>query len=443
MFHFPDLHLVTQKNIDWGKSLPGEAPMKLPTPSAIDNDVVVMAKTEFHNNETPFGLHTIDRRRHLYVLGKSGSGKSTLLANLIIQDLKNGHGIAVLDPHGDLYDTILDYIPPDRINDVVIFDPSIQETAAQLNLFSGATDVQKELLASGMVGVFRKIYSYSWGPRLEYILRNCILTLLTQEATLQDINRMLVDGDYRHRVVAQLQDPILVSFWQNEFEAMTEKLKQEAIAPILNKVGQFVSSPLIRNVLNVKQSTFNVETIMNEGKIFLANLSQGKLGEDNAALLGALLVTTFQIAAMSRAHKPESERKDFYLFIDEFQNFATTGFLKILSEARKYRLNLILANQYMDQMEPEVKDALFGNVGTLLSFVLGAKDADWLKREFGGLYTENDLVSLGKYQAIVKLIVDGETTPAFPAETLALFANKNGNRKKVLEQSAMRFGRKR
>ena len=446
LFHLPNRSLATIRNLAWGKRLPGEPPANLPTyaatPLAKRQMLNVMAQVEFKNKPHIFGLRREDRRRHLYVVGKTGVGKSTLLANMIINDLKHDEGLAVIDPHGDLVETVLDYIPRRRINDTIVLDPSDPEAVVQLNLFDGGSVVHRELIASGLVAMFHKLYGHSWGPRLEHILRNALLTLLSRQARLEDITRLLTSDSYRQRVLDQLTDPVLHAFWTQEFEPMHERQRTEAIAPILNKVGQFVSSPLVRRVANARTSSIDIEQIMDRGQILLVNVSQGKLGEDNAALLGAMLITRLQLAAMNRAYLPEAERRDFFLYIDEFQNFATTSFIKILSEARKYRLNLTLANQYIAQVPEEVRAAIFGNAGNLLSFTVGAEDAGLLSREFSKLYTPGDLTELTRHQAIAKLMIDGEVARPFPAQTLPLANSHNQNREKVLRVSRERYARK-
>ena len=446
LFHLPNRSLSAIRNLAWGKRLPGEPPANLPTYAATDlagrKTLNVMAQLEFKNKPHTFGLRREDRRRHLYVVGKTGVGKSTLLANMIINDLKHDEGLAVIDPHGDLVETVLDYIPRRRINDTVVLDPSDPEAVVQLNLLDGGSVVHRELIASGLVAMFHKLYGHSWGPRLEHILRNALLTLLSRQARLEDVTRLLTSDAYRQRVLDKLTDPVLHAFWTQEFEPMHERQRTEAIAPILNKVGQFVSSPLVRRVANARTSSIDIERIMNQGQILLVNVSQGKLGEDNAALLGAMLITRLQLAAMNRAYLPEAERRDFFLYIDEFQNFATTSFIKILSEARKYRLNLTLANQYIAQVPEEVRAAIFGNAGNLLSFTVGAEDAGLLSREFSKLYTPEDLTELERHQVIVKLVINGEAARPFPAQTLPLANSRNHNREKVLRVSRERYARK-
>lgn len=447
LYHLPNHQLSTIKNIAWGKNLLGEPPENLPFYESIPEEerdkVNLFGRTEYKNQQRIFGIRDGDLRRHMYVIGKSGTGKSTLLANMIINDLKHDKGLAVVDPHGDLIETVLNYIPKHRINDVIVFDPTDPHAVVKLNLFEGGTMVHRELIASGIVAIFQKLYANSWGPRLEYILRNTLLTLLSQNAKLEDVLKMLTDERFRKRVVDSLDDVVLKNFWEAEFNPMQDKQRIEAISPILNKVGQFVTSPLIRNVVNTNQSSFSIDDAMNQGKVILINLSQGKLGEDNTALLGAMLITKIQLAAMNRVYMAEEDRRDFHLYIDEFQNFATSSFIKILSEARKYRLSLILANQYIAQIPDEIKSAIFGNVGSMASFILGAQDADWMKKEFGGKYSEEDLVSLGRYQIIVKLMIENHMSSPFPGYTLNLAASSNQNKEKVLKVSRERYAKKR
>ncbi|MBI2641912.1 type IV secretion system DNA-binding domain-containing protein, partial [Candidatus Roizmanbacteria bacterium] len=431
LWHPSGYLLAGIKNIAWGKTLKGEPPENLPvvplslTPEVKDTDgkkdINFFAKTEFKNKERIFGIKTEDRRKHVYIIGKTGAGKSTLIANMAIDDIRKDRGIGIIDPHGDLSEIILDYIPKRRFNDVVYLEPFDTKRPFALNVLEVKNKQQKDLVASGIVSIFYKLYGDSWGPRLEYILRNTIMTLLeVPNSTLVDILNIIANNNFRKKVVAQLVDPVLKNFWEKEFAKMPDRLKAEAVSPIQNKVGQFVTSRMIRNIVGKPKSSINLEEIMNEGKILILNISQGKLGEDSAALLGAMIITQIQLAAMNRSFIKEAERKDFFLFVDEFQNFATTSFIKILSEARKYRLSLTLANQYIDQLDEDVQKAIFGNVGTLMSFVLGAKDAYILSKEYGELYTENDLVALGKFETVLKLSIDGMTSTPFPATTLPL-----------------------
>jgi hypothetical protein len=443
LWHPPGLTLSMIRNISWGATLSGEAPENLPV--ATDNEdekkqINFFARTEFKNKVATFGIKKDDRRKHLYIVGKTGTGKSTMIANMVINDMRNGEGVAVIDPHGDLADMLLDYIPSFRINDVAYLDPSDTENPFHLNPLEVKNQAFRELVASGIVSIFYKLYHYSWGPRLEYILRNAILTLLTvPQSTLLQVPEILTNEKYRENVVEKMNDQVLKNFWNNEFNRMSPQLRSEAISPILNKVGQFLSSQTIRNIVGSPVSTIDLETTMNDGKILIVNLSQGKLGEDSSALLGAMMITKLQLAAMNRVYVGEEERRDFYLFVDEFQNFATNSFIKILSEARKYRLNLTLANQYIGQIDEEVQKAIFGNAGSLISFSVGAADARLLVREFGEKYEEGELVGLGNYQTVLKLSIDNHTSSPFSAVTLPLPRSRNENREKVIRSSRERF----
>ena len=441
LYHLPNKKLSQISNIAWGKNLLGEPPENLPvvtrdTPDEIKKEINCFARAVYKNSATAYGIKRYDRRKHFYVIGKTGTGKSTLLANMAINDLRNDEGLCVIDPHGDLVENLLDYIPSHRINDCIYFDPADPERTVKINLFEGENYAHRELIASGIVSIFQKLYGYSWGPRLEYILRNTLLTLLTSKTSrMSDIVDLLTNKKMRERVIEDLEDPILRNFWVYEFEKMPDRQRVDAISPILNKVGQFVTSPLVRDVVNAEKSSISIEEIMNQGKILLVNLSQGKLGEDNATLLGAMLITKIQLSAMARVHIPEEERKDFYLYVDEFQNFATESFNKILSEARKYRLNLVLANQYIAQIPEEVQKAIFGNCGSIASFIMGADDASVFENEYGGKYTKEDLVSLSRYQIINKLSIDNITSTPFPALTLPPAKNRNSNKEKVVKVS--------
>jgi hypothetical protein len=445
LYHFPTEQLAKIHNLSWTKAIFSEPPENLPIALGLGEqekqEINFFATTEFKNKSTNFGIKKKDRRKHLYIIGKTGAGKSTLIANMAINDIRNGEGVAVIDPHGDLSELILDYIPSNRINDVIYLNPSDPSSMFHLNPLEVGTN-QKELVASGIVSIFKKIYGNSWGPRLEYILRNTILTLLeVPDSTFLAVPSLLTDKNYRDKVVEKINDHVLKNYWLNEFETMTPRLMSESISPILNKVGQFISSNIVRNIIGSPKSTIDLEKIMNEGKILLLNLSQGKLGEDNSSLLGAMIITKLQLAAMNRVDVAEEQRRDFYLYVDEFQNFATSSFIKILSEARKYRLNLIVANQYMAQVPEDVRAAIFGNVGSLLSFIVGAQDAFYLAKEFGERFKEEDLLALGNYQILTKLSIDSITCPPFLAQTLPLPLSKNQNREKVIRVSKERYSK--
>lgn len=435
------------KNIAWGKSLAGEPPENVALATSVTEEekqeINFFAKAEFKNQEQIFGIKTPDRRKHVYIIGKTGSGKSTLISNMAIDDIRRGRGVCIIDPHGDLTESILDYIPKRRVNDVVYLEAFDQERPFHLNILEVHNQEQRHLVASGIVSIFQKMFGHSWGPRLEYILRNLILTLVeVKGTTLYDGMRLLTDKKYRDSILKQVKDPVMLNFWRTEYDVMNDKQRVESIASIQNKLGQFVSTPMIRNILAHPTSSIDLADIMNSGKILLVNLSQGKLGEDNAALLGAMIITQIQLAAMARSYIKESERRDFFLYVDEFQNFATSSFVKILSEARKYRLALTLANQYIDQFDEEIRNAIFGNAGTIISFVVGARDAQHLMKEFGGIYSESDLVGLGKFEIVLKLSVDSMTTPPFPARTLPPPALANDNREKIIRLSKEKYGRK-
>lgn len=444
VFHFPTVKLATIHSISWHKTLLSEPPESLPVAEGLTDEqkeeINFFASTEFKNKQTIFGIKSKDRRKHVYIIGKTGTGKSTLIANMAINDMRNRRGFCVIDPHGDLCEVLLDYIPSYRVNDVIYLDPSDQERAFGLNPLEISEPHQRELVVSGIVAIFNKLYGHSWGPRLEYILRNTLMSVIDlPDATLLMVPEMLANDSFRAKVVAGLKDPVLKSFWENEFANYTDRLKAESIMPIQNKVGQFVSSTVIRNIIKSPKSTIDLQAAMDEGKIILLNLAQGKLGEDNAALLGAMTITKIQLAAMNRVHQKEEDRRDFYLYVDEFQNFATTSFVKILSEARKYRLNLTLANQYIGQVPEEIRAAIFGNAGTMMSFLIGAEDSSFMAREFGERFKEEDLLALGNYRAIVKLAIDNITQAPFMATTLPLPRSVTQNREKVIRSSRERY----
>jgi len=446
LWHLPHKDLKIP-NIAWGGSVYSEPPENLPVSAYMSDDekknTNFFAKTEFKNKLVNFGIVRDDRRRHMYIVGKTGVGKTTMIANMAINDIRHGEGVAVVDPHGDLADILLDYIPSNRLNDVVYFDPNDRDRPVSLNPLEVIDKNQAELVTSGIVSIFHKLYSYSWGPRLEHILRNTLLTLANiPNSTLLQVPEILTNNNFRKLCISKLEDQVLKNFWENEFNQMGDRLRSEAISPILNKVGQFVSSPLIRHIIANPKSSINLEDIMNKKKILIVNLSQGKIGEDNSALLGAMFITKIQLSAMARIHIPESERTDFYLYVDEFQNFATDSFIKILSEARKYRLNITLANQYIGQISENITKAIFGNIGTLVSFAVGANDARLLYKEFAEKFSESEMVSLPNYQIIVRLALANLSTNPFLATTLPLLECKNKNREKIIRVSQERYGRK-
>ncbi len=402
--------------------------------------ITALAATNFRNQKRVFGIKKDDRRRHVYLIGKTGMGKSTVLENMIIQDIQNGEGVAVVDPHGDLVEKVVEYIPNERVNDVIYFNPADLDYPISFNVFEKVDRSHQHLIASGLIGIFKKLWADSWGPRLEYVLRNAILALLEYpDSTLLGVMRLLVDKGYRKKVIQQVTDPVVRSFWIDEYSKYPDKFQSEAIAPIQNKVGQFLSSPVIRNIVGQVKSSFSMREAMDQGKIILLNLAKGRVGEDNSALLGAMLITKIQMAAMSRVDIPETERRDFYLYVDEFQNFATESFANILSEARKYRLNLIIAHQYIEQLDELVQAAVFGNVGTMMLFRIGGTDAEALVAEFEPYFMEEDLVNLGKYEVYMKLMIDGIASQPFSATTMPPISGKTDNKDKVIKVSRERY----
>jgi len=382
-------------------------------------DITIFAKTNFRNRQTRFGIKNDDRRRHMYIIGKTGMGKTNLLETMVVSDIRAGKGVGVVDPHGEFAERILDFVPENRLDDVIYFNPADIDWPIAFNPLERIDIEHRHLVASGIMGVFKKIWPDVWSARMEYILNNSLLSLLEYpSSTLLGIMRMFSDKEYRRKITENLEDPVIKAFWLNEFAKYTQRLETEAVAAIQNKVGQFVSNPLIRNIIGQNHSAFDMRKVMDEGKILIINLAKGKIGEDNSALLGALMITKLQLAAMSRVDTEEKKRRDFYLYVDEFQNFSTESFANILSEARKYRLDLILAHQYIEQLDEKVQAAIFGNVGTLTCFRVGAEDAEFLEKEFLPEFSATDLVNLSKYGVYLKLMIDGVASKPFSAETL-------------------------
>ena len=418
LVHLPTSYVKTP-GINWLSSRSFEPPANLPAIYSNEkNEITPLWKTNFRGSNTSFWILPDDRRRHMYVIWKTGMGKSTLLENMIIDDIEKGRGVALIDPHGDLAEAVIGYIPKNRTNQVIIFDPSDKEWPIAFNMLEDVEPEHRTLVASGLIWIFKKIFWESWGPRLEHTLRNTILALLEYpNTTLISIPLMLTSDAYRAKVVSKITDPVVKKYWTAEFGKLNPSQRTETINPILNKVWQFLSSPLLRNILGQPKNSFNLRWAMDNGKIIIVNLSKGKIGEDASSLLGAMLITKFQLDAMSRANIAEKERKDFYLYVDEFQNFATDSFATILSEARKYKLNLVMANQYIDQMPDEVKGAVFGNVGSLVCFQIWPKDAKILKQALGSQVTEEDLWNIKKYTIYLRELVDGMPSSIFSAET--------------------------
>jgi len=407
-----------------------------------EDKITFFAQTNFRNQRVKFGIKARDRRNHMYIIGRTGMGKTTLLENMAIQDIQNGHGLGIVDPHGEFAEKMLNFVPSHRINDVIYFDPADLDYPIAFNIIERVGAHQRHLVASGLMGVFKKIWPDVWSARMEYLLYNSIMALLEYPgSTLLGINRLLADKEYRQKVVEKITDPSIKSFWVNEFAKYPDKFREEAVAPIQNKVGQFISAPLIRNIIGQTVSAIDMREVMDKGKILILNLSKGRIGEDASRLLGALLITKLQLAAMSRVDLPEEERRDFYLYVDEFQNFATEAFATILSEARKYHLCLILAHQYIAQMDEQVRDAVFGNVGTLITFRVGAADAEFLEKEFFPEFTMNDIVNLDFASIYLKLMIDGIVSKPFSATTLPPFPlPSKSHKEKIIRLSREQYG---
>lgn len=395
-----------------------EPPVDLPS-ATHEPDVAAIGRVRFRSRRETFGIRPDDRRRHLAIIGKTGMGKTTLLQKLIDTDIHAGRGLALIDPHGDLAETIIDAVPGHRTNEVVLFDAGDRDYPLSYNVLSCNEADQRGLVASAVVSAFKKLYGDSWGPRLEHIFRNALLALLEVPGTsLLSLQRLLSDTQYRKDLTTRVHDPVVHTFWEKEFATWKPQYRAEAIAPIQNKIGQFLSMPILRAIVGQSRSSLDLRRVMDDGQILIVNLSKGRIGEDGSTLLGSLIVSGIQLAAMSRADIPEKDRRDFALYVDEFQNFATDSFATILSEARKYRLSLILANQYLAQMEESTADAVFGNVGSLLVFQVGATDAEALAEQLGGDVTPQDLMALPRYRAYARLLIDGMPSRPFSIETL-------------------------
>ena len=404
----------------------------LATESATMNqDAIIIGTRQGWGQQEAFGLKLADLRHHTFLIGKTGVGKTTLLKNIIVQLIGLGHGVGFIDPHGDLAEALLECIPSRRSDHVVYFNPADLEFPIALNLLAKVPKDERHLAASGIVGALKSLWRESWGPRMEYILYNSLAALLDcQNVSLLGVNRILTDDKYREWVLRQIQDPFIKEFWQHEYARYDERFRREAIAPIQNKLGQLLLSPVIRNILGQVKCKVSFPFTIDQGRIFLANLSKGTIGHEKANLLGSLLVSQFQLAAMRRAIQPEDERKDFVLVIDEFQNFTTDAFASLLAEARKYRLCLILSHQYIDQLSLPIRQAVFGNVGTLISFRVGSSDADVLQNEFGRTHSAQQFVDLDRYEIVARLLEDGKNSQPFNAMTLppiepsGVYANK-------------------
>lgn len=447
VFHLPHTSVETP-NIVWASSKTAEPPSKLPVitgNSAIDENISAFGLTNFRGINHQFGMLRYDRSRHVYIIGQTGAGKSGLLELFALSDVYHDQGYAVIDPHGDFAIDNMRFIPNSRLNDVVYFNPADTAYPLGFNPLEVTDPAHKTNISSEVIGVLKRMFGDSWGPRLEYILRYTILALLDRpDPTMLDITRMLTDKKFRKDTLAYCQDTVVLQFWSVEFASWTDKFQSEAIAPVLNKVGAFTANPVIRNIIGQPKSTFNIRQIMDEGKILIVNLSKGLIGEDNASILGAFMVTKIQLAAMSRSDIADiSDRRPFYLYVDEFQNFATDSFATILSEARKYGLNLTVANQYISQMSDTVRDAVFGNVGTMISFRVSADDAPILAKQFEPQFEPQDLLQMHNRHFIINMVINGEKAPAFSATTLSLPPPQVDNTSRIIENTRRLYSRNR
>jgi len=421
-------------------------PPELPIYGRVDpKDASFIGRTNYvaalEEKKFIFGIKRGDRRRHMYIIGKSGVGKSKLLELLIRQDVAYGHGLCLMDPHGDVIDAILDFIPENRIDDVVLFDPTDMTHPASFNPLQNVDPGFKHQLTQGLIEVMEKQFGANWTPRLEHVFRfTCLALLDYPHATMRGMISMLTDRNYRQKVIEYIEDDMVKRFWAIEFADWSEKFDTDAIIPLVNKLGQFLSDPLLRNIFGQKENKINFEKIMNEGKILFVNLSKGRLGEENSSFLGSMLITKIKQAGMSRASLPERDRTDYYLYVDEFHNLVTETFENILSEARKYGLCLSVAHQYAGQLIPRVQAAVLGNTGTIVIFRVGGEDAVKLQPEMAPIFEVKDMINLGMREFYIKMTIDGNTYDPFSAETLKVLpANHPSYRARIIEASRRKY----
>lgn len=406
------------------------------------SEITPIGITNFRNDKKSFGIKDADRLNHIYVIGKTGTGKSTLLLNMAVSDIERGNGLCLIDPHGDIAQRLLDYIPKERITDAIYFDPADEHHAIAFNPLADIPKDQAHLVVAGLIATFKKIWMDSWGPRLEYILRYSLLTLCTYpEATLLDIQPLLTNFYFRKKVLSYCPDQYLLSFWYNEFDKYPPQLKAEAISPILNKTGLFSAIAQLRNVIGQTKGSFKITEVMNQKKILICNLSKGKLGEDATTLLGSMLVNAVQLTALGRAAQEEHKRTPFYLYVDEMHSFVSLSFADILAEARKYKLSLFLAHQYIEQINEKIRFAIFGNVGTMIIFRVGAEDAKQLVQEVQPVFSEEDLVNLPRYMMYIKLMIDGATSKPFSATALPPKVPRASQREVIITYTRQHYSR--
>jgi len=412
-----------------------------PMPLTHQDQITFFAETNFRNQRRRFGIKRADRRYHMYILGKTGMGKTTLMENMIVSDFEKGNGVAVIDPHGDLAERLLNRVPSRRINDVIYFNPADVDFPIAFNVLEQVTEDLQPLVVSGVLSIFKKLYSEYWAPRQEHMLRNTLLTIVQfPGTTLHTVHQILTDTTFREQITQKLEDKTLRAFWEKEFAGFDKRQRTEVISPILNKVGQFLADPGIRNIVGQQKNRIPFRKVITERRILIANLSKGKIGEDNTVLLGSLLLTKLQLAALSRADISEERREDFYLYVDECQNFFTESVASMLAEMRKYRLNLVLANQHLDQLDEPIRQAILGNVGTFIAFRVGAPDADVLKEEFFPQFAKQDLLNLPKYQIYLRLMINGVASHGFSAITLLPQAVGLGTADTIIKVSRQRYG---
>ncbi len=419
----------------------GTIPAMTETESAHEN-ITPLAITNWRDIRRKFGIKEKNRRGHLYILGKSGTGKSSLIGNMIVSDMAMGYGLALIDPHGDLAEAVLSRVPEKRLDDVIYFDPADLEHPIAFNPLEPGSIDNRHLIASGLISTFKKIWPEFWGPRMEHILRNALLTLLELPgSTLVDLPRILLDATWRARIVPTLRNGAVREFWQTEYDRYPASFRNEAASPILNKIGQFLTNVPLRRIICHPRSSFDIRQVMDQGKILIANLSKGRIGEDCSGLLGSMLVTKLHLTALSRADTPESSRKFFYLYVDEVQNFLTDAFSDMLSESRKFGLSLTLAHQYTSQLEEGIRSSILGNVGTLLVFRLGTEDAKMLAPEFAPAFGADDLIKLPNYHLYVKLMIDGVTSDPFSAVTWPMTDGNQSVAHQVIDASRRNYAR--
>lgn len=442
LFHLPHTTVETP-NIVWATTKTAEPPPNIPTQlPGHEKDISLFGVTNFRGDNTVFGINRADRDRHMYILGQTGTGKSGALELLTLSDIYYDQGFAVIDPHGDYAQHILSFIPERRIDDVIYFNPADRQYPIGFNPLEVTDPSLKGHISSELVGVLKRMFADSWGPRLEYILRYTLLALLDYpDSTLLDVPRMLTDRKFRGEVVSYIDDPVVKNFWVTEFASWNDKFASEAVAPVLNKVGAFVANPMIRNIIGQPKSTFNLRQTMDEGKILIVNLSRGLMGEDNAGILGAMMITKIQLTAMGRADMDKEQRRPFFLYVDEFQNFATDSFATILSEARKYALNLTVANQYISQMDQPVRDAVFGNVGTIMSFRVSPDDSPFLQKYFEPQFEAADLIQQHSRHFVISMMINDEKAAPFSAKTLNLPQPPADQTERIVELSRQRYAR--